>query len=51
MVYLKLQGITDSFFSFYAIAGVLSLIVASLILLAWSQTHNGVDLVITRNDD
>jgi uncharacterized membrane protein len=43
---LKLQGITGSFNTFYAIAGVVALVVASLILVAWSQTHNGVDLAI-----
>jgi uncharacterized membrane protein len=44
--YLTLKGLTDSFVTFYAFAGTLALIVASLILLAWSQTHNGVDLFI-----
>jgi uncharacterized membrane protein len=44
--YLTLQGITGSFITFYAFAGTLALIVASLILLAWSTTHNGVDLFI-----
>lgn len=44
--YLTLKGITGSFISFYAFAGTLAMVVASLILLAWSQTHNGVDLFI-----
>jgi uncharacterized membrane protein len=44
--YLTLQGITGSFITFYSFAGTLALIVASLILLAWSTTHNGVDLFI-----
>ena len=44
--YLTLRGITGSFIEFYAFAGTLAVVVASLILLAWSQTHNGVDLFI-----
>jgi uncharacterized membrane protein len=44
--YLTLQGITDNFITFYASAGILSVIVASLVLLAWSWTHNGVDLFV-----
>jgi uncharacterized membrane protein len=44
--YLTVQGITGSFVTFYAFAGTFAVIVTSLILLAWSQTHNGVDLFI-----
>lgn len=44
--YLTLKGITGNFITFYAFAGTLAVVVASLILLAWSQTHNGVDLFI-----
>ena len=44
--YLTLKGLTGSFVTFYAFAGILALIVASLILLAWSQTHNGIDFFI-----
>jgi uncharacterized membrane protein len=44
--YLTLKGITGSFVTFYGFAGSVALLVASLILLAWSQTHNGIDLFI-----
>jgi len=44
--YLTLRGITDSFITFYAFAGIIAVVIASLILLAWSTTHNGVDLFI-----
>jgi uncharacterized membrane protein len=44
--YLTLKGLTGNFIQFYAFAGTLALVVASLILLAWSTTHNGVDLFI-----
>jgi uncharacterized membrane protein len=44
--YLTLKGITGNFITFYAFAGTLAVVVASLILLAWSKTHNGVDLPI-----
>jgi uncharacterized membrane protein len=44
--YLTLKGITKTFITFYASAGILAVVVASLILLAWSRTHNGVDLLI-----
>lgn len=44
--YLVLKGITKSFVSFYAGAGIFAVFVASLILLAWSTTHRGVDLFI-----
>src|SRR5512137_447381 len=43
---LTLTGITKSFITFYAFAGTLAVVVASLVLLAWSQTHHGVDLSI-----
>jgi uncharacterized membrane protein len=44
--YLTLKGITKNFITFYAFAGTLAAVVAALILVAWSQTHNGIDLVI-----
>jgi uncharacterized membrane protein len=44
--YLTLKGITANFIQFYAFAGVMTMIVASLILLAFGMTHNGVDLFI-----
>jgi uncharacterized membrane protein len=44
--YLTLKGITGSFVTFYGFAGSVALLVSSLILLAWSQTHNGIDLFI-----
>jgi uncharacterized membrane protein len=44
--YLTLKGMTGSFYRFYAFAGTFALIVSSLILLAWSTTHNGVDFFI-----
>jgi uncharacterized membrane protein len=44
--YLTLKGITGNFISFYALAGTLAVVVASLILVAWSGTHHGVDLSI-----
>jgi uncharacterized membrane protein len=43
---LTLRGITDSFITFYAFAGIIAVVITSLILLAWSTTHNGVDLFI-----
>jgi uncharacterized membrane protein len=44
--YLTLKGITADFFQFYAFAGVVAMVIASLVLLAWSTTHYGVDLFI-----
>ncbi len=44
--YLVRRGITDTVFRFYAFAGILSVFVASLVLVAWSQTHYGIDLFI-----
>jgi uncharacterized membrane protein len=44
--YLTLKGITANFIQFYAFAGGLAVVVASLILLAFGMTHNGVDLFI-----
>lgn len=44
--FLTLKGITTSFIQFYAFAGVLAMIVASLILCSFGMTHNGIDLVI-----
>lgn len=44
--YLTLQGLTKNFLTFYFWAGVFSVIVASLILVAWSTTHHGIDLYV-----
>jgi uncharacterized membrane protein len=44
--FLTLRGITTAFISFYALAGTAALVISSLILLAWSTQHNGVDLFI-----
>ncbi|MDD1684366.1 MAG: DUF63 family protein, partial [Methanoregula sp.] len=44
--FLTLRGLTGNFIQFYTFAGTLALVVASLILLAWSMMHNGVDLFI-----
>ncbi len=44
--YLTIRKITGNIVTFYAFAGILAVVVASLVLLAWSQTHNGVDLFI-----
>ena len=44
--YLTLHGLTKNILSFYFWAGVVSVIVASLILVAWSTTHHGVDLSV-----
>jgi uncharacterized membrane protein len=44
--YLTLKGITQSFMQFYAFAGTLAVLITSLILVAWSTTHNGIDLFI-----
>jgi uncharacterized membrane protein len=44
--YLTIRGITGNFNQFYAFAGILAVFVASLVLLGWSTTHNGVDFFI-----
>jgi uncharacterized membrane protein len=44
--YLTIRGITNNFNTFYTFAGTLAVVVAALVLLAWSQTHHGVDLFI-----
>jgi uncharacterized membrane protein len=44
--YLTLQGLTKKFLTFYFWAGVMSVFVTSLILVAWSTTHHGVDLYV-----
>jgi uncharacterized membrane protein len=44
--YLTIRGLTNNFNTFYAFAGTLAVVVAALVLLAWSQTHHGVDLFI-----
>ncbi len=44
--YLTVRGVTKSFITFYAFAGMLAVVIASLILLAFGMTHNGVDLFI-----
>ena len=44
--YLTILGITKNFFQFYTFAGVMAMVIESLVLLAWSTTHHGVDLFI-----
>jgi uncharacterized membrane protein len=44
--FLTVRGITGNFIQFYAFAGVAAMVIASLVLLAFGMTHNGVDLVI-----
>jgi len=44
--YLVIQGFTKNFVTFYAGAGIFALFVASLILVAWSTTHRGIDFFI-----
>ena len=44
--YLTLQNLTKHILSFYFWAGVLSVVVASLILAAWSTTHHGIDIYV-----
>jgi uncharacterized membrane protein len=44
--YLTLKGITANFIQFYGFAGILAMVIASLILLSFGITHNGVDLFI-----
>jgi uncharacterized membrane protein len=44
--YLVQKGVTGTVFTFYSFAGILSVFVASLILISWSQTHHGIDLFI-----
>jgi uncharacterized membrane protein len=44
--YLTLQGLTKHILSLYFWAGVLSVVVASLILVAWSTTHHGIDYYV-----
>jgi uncharacterized membrane protein len=43
--FLTLKGVTG-FIRFYAGAGIAALVVTCLVLVAWSTTHNGVDLFI-----
>lgn len=44
--YLTVKGMTGNFIRFYSLAGIVAMVIASLILLAYGMTHNGVDLVI-----
>ncbi|WP_321506545.1 DUF63 family protein [uncultured Methanoregula sp.] len=44
--YLTLQGLTSNFLTFYFWVGVFSVFVSSLILVAWSTTHHGIDLFV-----
>jgi uncharacterized membrane protein len=44
--WLVVFGITKQFATFYAGAGIFTLIISSLILVAWSTTHHGIDLFI-----
>ncbi|MCK9580169.1 MAG: DUF63 family protein [Methanoregula sp.] len=45
-LYLKKHGMIGSFNKFYAGTGTFALFVSSLVLAAWSTTHQGVDLFI-----
>ncbi len=44
--YLTVQGLTKNFLTFYFWAGALSVFVSTLVLIAWSTTHHGVDLYV-----
>jgi len=44
--YITLAGFTKKITTFYFWAGVLSVITTSLVLVAWSTTHHGVDLYV-----
>ncbi len=44
--FLMLQGLTKKVLTFYFWAGVISVVVASLILAGWSTTHHGIDLYV-----
>ena len=44
--YLTLRGLTNNFLTFYFWAGTMTVVVAALILVAWSTTHHGVDLSV-----
>ncbi len=44
--YLTIQGLTKNFLTFYFWAGALSVFVSTLVLVAWSTTHHGVDLYV-----
>ena len=43
---IAVKGLTKNVLTFYAIAGVMSTFVVSLVLLAWGMTHAHVDLFI-----
>ncbi|PKG31669.1 DUF63 family protein [Methanoregula sp.] len=45
-LYLAKQGIGGSFNTLYAGAGTFALMVASLLLVAWSMSHNGINFFI-----
>jgi uncharacterized membrane protein len=44
--YLTLQGLTKSFLTFYAFAGIVGVFVVSLVLLAWGINHTHIDLLV-----
>jgi len=44
--YLTVQGFTKNYLTFYFRAGVMSVFVSALVLVAWSTTHHGVDLYV-----
>jgi uncharacterized membrane protein len=44
--YLTEQGLTKNFLTFYFWTGVMSVFVSTLVLVAWSTTHHGVDLYV-----
>jgi uncharacterized membrane protein len=44
--YLQVQGLIHNFRLFYALAGCISVFIVALVLLAWSTSHNGIDLFV-----
>jgi uncharacterized membrane protein len=44
--YLMVQGLTKNFLTFYFWTGVMSVFVLTLVLVAWSTTHHGIDLYV-----
>ncbi|MEN6442617.1 MAG: DUF63 family protein [Methanoregula sp.] len=44
--YLKIQGLIKNFYSFYAGAGCMAILVVMFILAAWGITHTRIDLFV-----
>ena len=44
--YLEKSGITDNYLKIYAGAGIVSVIVAGLVLVAWGSAHTRIDLSV-----